>query len=173
MLALHIRWWWQHCVAPLCLRIFYRTFQHQVLDPGTIFCQMVRRLRWLWSVELAWQLHCRFQGVSHMLLPIFFLSPLFFFNPFLLRTRPRLRSCFLPLASAGAGIILHRGHFLPVPSIRKIFPSFVVPVIPVLILARLARLRRISLHCRLHWVSQCVAICHTYHFCQRCRHVSL
>ena len=81
---------------------------------------------------------------------------------------------FLPLASAGTRIILHRGYLLRTISlIRKIFPSFVVPVIPVLILARLARLRRFSLNRRLHWVSQCVAICHTYHFCQSYQHVPL
>jgi hypothetical protein len=164
----------QYCGASLCLRIFCRTSQHQVLDPRTIFCQMVRRLRRIRSVEPAWLLHRCFHSVSHMFLPIFFLAPGFLFNPLFFRTRPWLRSGFLPLAPAGAGVILYRSYLLwTIPSIRKIFPSLVVPVVPVLILARLARLRRIRLHCRLHWVSQRVAIRHTYHFCQICWHLPL
>ena len=129
---------------------------------------MVRGSRGIWCVPPAWLIHCGFHGVLFIVLPRLLFNPLFF------RTRPRLRSGLLPLASAGTRIILHRGNLLrAIPPIRKIFPSFVMPVVPVLIMARLACLRRFSLNRRLHWVSQCVAICHTYHLCQRCRHVPL
>jgi integral membrane sensor domain MASE1 len=98
----------------------------------------------------------------------FFLHPLFFL------AGPRLVSGFLPLASTGSGIILHRGHMLhSVSSIREIFASLVMVVVPVLILVRLDSWRRVTRNCRLHWISQRVDIFHPHHLGQGGWHVSL
>ena len=151
--------------APWRLRIFYRSSLHQELGPRTILRQVVRRVIRIRRVPPARLVHGGFHGVFHGFLPVLFLAPGFLFYPLLLRTRPWLRSGFLSLTAAGIEIFLHGSNLLRcISSIREIFPSFVVPVIPVLLLMRI-RLLRLSLHCRLHWVSQCIAVFHTYHLC--------
>jgi hypothetical protein len=103
-----------------------------------------------------------------LILPGFSFYPLFFLSS------PWLVSGFFPLAVSSLRVILHCCNLMhSVPPIREIFPSLVVVIVPLLILARLVSLRRINLDHRLHWITQCVAICHTYHLGQGGWHVSL
>ena len=149
------RWRWRQC-----FEIFLHCcFRHQSLGPGAILRQVIFRLCGIRSVPAARLIHCGFHGILGLIMPRFLLHPLF------LLASPRLISGLFPLAPASLRIVLHCGYLLhSVSSIRKVFPSFVMVIVLVLILARRESRQWITCDCRLHWISQRVAIGHPDHF---------